>query len=223
MPKRTREYEARKRETILTAALACFAGKGYHRTTVDDIGAEAGLSKGAIYKYYRSKEDLFLALFQRHSARLMDEIGRAFAEASGGTIGRIGAGADVYFAAMRGEYGRVARVAMECWAEAMRQRKIQAHIRRDYRLWKAFLVDLLRNGVSEGEVRRELDLPALAALIIAISDGLTLARTVGGVSLPWSRLRTALVSLLVSATEPRRSVRRARTAVLGASRAGRSR
>jgi AcrR family transcriptional regulator len=46
----------------MDAALACFARKGYHNTTMDDIVAESGLSKGTLYWYFKSKDDLFLSL-----------------------------------------------------------------------------------------------------------------------------------------------------------------
>ncbi len=51
-----------RRQRIMEAALACFARKGYHKTTMDDIVAESGLSKGTLYWYFRSKDDLFFSL-----------------------------------------------------------------------------------------------------------------------------------------------------------------
>jgi len=40
--------------------------KGYHETTIDDIVAESGLTKGGIYWYFKSKRDIFLSLLDRH-------------------------------------------------------------------------------------------------------------------------------------------------------------
>jgi AcrR family transcriptional regulator len=50
-----------RRAQIIEAALACFTRHGYVNATVDDIAAESGLSKGAIYWYFDSKHDLFQA------------------------------------------------------------------------------------------------------------------------------------------------------------------
>ena len=50
-----------RRAQIMEAALACFTRKGYNNTTMDDIAAESGLSKGSLYWYFKSKEDLFAA------------------------------------------------------------------------------------------------------------------------------------------------------------------
>lgn len=57
----TRRKDARAPE-ILEAALACFAEKGFAGTRMDDIAARAGITKGTIYLYFKSKDELFKAL-----------------------------------------------------------------------------------------------------------------------------------------------------------------
>lgn len=49
------------RDSILQAALSMYAKKGYHKTTVDEIAAEAGVSTGIAYRYFRNKKDMLLA------------------------------------------------------------------------------------------------------------------------------------------------------------------
>lgn len=58
------EIRLEKREKILNAALKLFAGNGYHGTSISMIAEEAGISKGLIYSYFKSKEDLLLELFE---------------------------------------------------------------------------------------------------------------------------------------------------------------
>jgi AcrR family transcriptional regulator len=62
--RKEREKEAR-REEILDAAYKVFVARGLAGSTVDDIANEAELSKGTIYLYFRSKEDLYLAVTNR--------------------------------------------------------------------------------------------------------------------------------------------------------------
>jgi AcrR family transcriptional regulator len=50
---------------ILSAALRCVIGTGYHRTSMEDIVKESNLSKGTIYWYFKNKRALFIALFDR--------------------------------------------------------------------------------------------------------------------------------------------------------------
>src|SRR2546430_5147449 len=62
MPKVVPEYKEEAKSRILDAANRVFAEKGYHEATMDDIGKRLGVSKGAIYLYFSSKEDLFEAM-----------------------------------------------------------------------------------------------------------------------------------------------------------------
>jgi AcrR family transcriptional regulator len=69
-PKRSRRPEARPDE-ILNAALKVFTEKGFAAARVDDVAAAAGVSKGAIYLYFASKEALFEALVRRFAERVV--------------------------------------------------------------------------------------------------------------------------------------------------------
>jgi AcrR family transcriptional regulator len=60
-----------RRAQILDAAIRCFADKGYHGTSIDDIAALTHLSKGAIYHHFRSKREILLAVFEEWSADLL--------------------------------------------------------------------------------------------------------------------------------------------------------
>ncbi|MDZ7374115.1 MAG: TetR/AcrR family transcriptional regulator [candidate division KSB1 bacterium] len=60
-----------RRKSILEAAIRLFAEKGYHETRMDDVAEAAGLSKGALYLYYKSKEDLFCALIEEKVQELI--------------------------------------------------------------------------------------------------------------------------------------------------------
>ncbi|MFG7946619.1 TetR/AcrR family transcriptional regulator, partial [Streptomyces cacaoi] len=62
MPKVTAAYFDARRQEILTAARALFADKGFVRTSMSDIAAAAGLSAGAVYRYFPSRSHLVLAM-----------------------------------------------------------------------------------------------------------------------------------------------------------------
>ena len=74
--RRAREREARRR-AILEAARDTFLEQGIAATTMDDIARRAELSKGALYLYFRSKDELCFALLLEASQALVDAIGRA--------------------------------------------------------------------------------------------------------------------------------------------------
>ncbi|MCS7235456.1 MAG: TetR/AcrR family transcriptional regulator [Armatimonadota bacterium] len=82
-----RVREARKEQTrarILEAARRAFAARGFHATLMDHVAQQAGLSKGALYVHFPSKEELFLALLDDAAATLVDRITQAIAGAHGG-------------------------------------------------------------------------------------------------------------------------------------------
>lgn len=56
---------AQRSEEITAAALRVFARRGLHQTALEDVAKEAGVSKGTIYLYFKSKEDLFIAAAQQ--------------------------------------------------------------------------------------------------------------------------------------------------------------
>lgn len=78
-----REQPSESRERILAAAVSVFSLKGFQRASLDEIAAEAQLTKGAIYWHFRSKNDLFTSLleyrFQQHTAPLAEELALALA------------------------------------------------------------------------------------------------------------------------------------------------
>jgi TetR/AcrR family transcriptional regulator, transcriptional repressor of aconitase len=72
MPKISEERKAERREQILDAARRCFAEHGYEGATVARLEDATGLSRGAIFNYFASKEDLFIELAVEDSRRMSD-------------------------------------------------------------------------------------------------------------------------------------------------------
>src|SRR3989304_4862304 len=76
MPKVLPEYLELRRQQILDAAAACFVRRGFPRTTMQDICDEAGLSPGAVYRYFPSKEEIIEAMSeyrQRQNAERLEQ------------------------------------------------------------------------------------------------------------------------------------------------------
>jgi len=72
MPKISDERKAERREQILDGARCCFAEHGYEGATVARLEREIGLSRGAIFNYFPSKEDLFVELAARDTKRMSE-------------------------------------------------------------------------------------------------------------------------------------------------------
>ena len=69
MPKLSEEVKEARREAILAAARRCFADYGYEGATVARLETATGASRGAIFNYFATKEELFLALADADAAR----------------------------------------------------------------------------------------------------------------------------------------------------------
>ena len=74
MPKLKPEVQHARREHILDAAEHCFARAGFHRTTMHDICKEAGVSPGALYVYFDSKEALIAGISERDRAEFAERL-----------------------------------------------------------------------------------------------------------------------------------------------------
>jgi AcrR family transcriptional regulator len=65
MPKVVQEYKEQAKSRIIDTARQIFSEKGYHETTMEDVGKALGVSKGALYLYFPSKEELFKAIVEK--------------------------------------------------------------------------------------------------------------------------------------------------------------
>jgi AcrR family transcriptional regulator len=73
-PRTRQEFEEireSKRRKILDSAVECFATSGYHAVTISDLAAHAGISKGLMYNYFSSKDELLKAIFNEIMSEMM--------------------------------------------------------------------------------------------------------------------------------------------------------
>ena len=173
MPKVSEAHLASRRQQILEAAQRCFAREGFHRTTMQDVVREAGLSPGAIYRYFPSKAELVAAIAgERHEreAALLE------ASALGGNAPEdLRRAMQRFFEPLAEPAEReTRRVGIQLWAEALRDPHVLPVVRRGVDLPRARLATLVRSGQTRGELRRDLDADALARAMIALFHGFVL-------------------------------------------------
>src|SRR5260370_17032628 len=71
MPKVSEEYRQARRAQILAAARGCFIRQGFQETSMADLLAEAGLSSGAVYNYFSSKEEMIVAIAEENIGQVI--------------------------------------------------------------------------------------------------------------------------------------------------------
>jgi AcrR family transcriptional regulator len=152
----------RRRGRILAAAERLFAEHGFLKTTVDEIAAAAGVSKGLVYAHYASKEDLLAAVWAQLVAGWTEatELGTKFSpDAVADSIGSF-LDASLRYARANPMLRRI--IAQDPGSLLPHQREGVAAFARGYR---SRLEPVLARGVRSGELRPDLDVARTAELI----------------------------------------------------------
>ena len=195
MPKISPSHEQQRRAQILAAATACFARQGYHATSMDDVVRESGLSVGAIYSYFPSKEDLFLAIAEQRTEQTLAYLNDLFRRP--GPLAQKGCEAiDYFFRTLADEAVPLARVHVEFLSEAAKSERIQQRQDQRCQTVRQFLQWLLSNAQREGDIRPDVDVEAAAELMMALSDGILLLSVAGLRHVPLDRLKVAYLAFL---------------------------
>jgi len=167
------QLQSDRQTGILEAAERCFARSGFHQASMQDICAEAGMSPGNLYRYFRSKEALIAGISERNRAQ------------AAATLSEVGKAPD-FFAALA-EHARhhvVERSAEEIGlcAEIMSESRRNPEVGRLYedieRDIKNRLAAMLRSAIERGEVRADLDVESAALVLMVLVDGMSWRRAV---------------------------------------------
>lgn len=167
--------QERRHQRILAAAEELFATQGFAKTTVEEIAAAAGVSKGLVYRHYESKEALLEAIW----LRLVDDwtVATHRVKVSGGSL------ADAIGEAMRLSFEHVRATPLLRRLLAQDPGSILADgaagIAAYGRAYRSQLEPVLEWGVRNGELRADLDVPHTAELIWLLHHSLTRELCVG--------------------------------------------
>src|SRR6476661_7339507 len=196
VPRVSAAHEQEIRRRIVDAAVSVFSQKGYRGATVADVVRESGLSVGAIYTYFASKEALFFEMCDLASARGIEELGKHLAGAQT-TAEKLALAISMFIETVdtfEGEPGQVTLVA--AWAEAEAEPLVREMlVRRRERLVGVGHV-LLQEGIAKGELPAWLDVDAVARGLTALLDGLLLQRIEAGASYRQVDLQRRAVAML---------------------------
>lgn len=197
MPRVSAAHEQEVRDRIVAAALRVFSERGYQRATIQDVVRDSGLSVGAIYTYFRSKDELFLECCDLMTGGGLDTLGTLLAGKET-TAERLATAAVFYIdsidAAPEGGPGLVTLV--QAWAGAETEPRLRDMlVRRRERLVGAGQL-LLREGVARGELPAWIDVDATMRAYIAMLDGMLLQRIEAGESFRPAELERQALAVL---------------------------
>ena len=167
MPKLKPATQAARRENILDAALLCFARAGFHRTTIEDICRGAGISPGALYVYFDSKEALIEGLCERDRDRFIEKFARL--EEAGDFMAALTMLGREYLVDDPPERRLV---VIEMAMEATRNPRIAQIYRSMDRFVNDAFGELFRKLQASGRIAPVVPLDVLTRLFIALGDGI---------------------------------------------------
>lgn len=193
------DKEAKKAE-ILQAAMQVFSQRGVAKTKMADIAVAAGIGKGTIYEYFRSKEEIFAAAFQQVNQRSGELIQQALASTDD-PVEQLRLLIDVSRQTFIEESADFAGIMMDFWAEGIRNKdeKILAIINLEqiYDEYRSLISGILETGIQKG-VFRPVDTASLAAILIAVLDGVMLQWIMTPELIDMKRITDVLIDSLMN-------------------------
>lgn len=174
MPKVSSEYRDGRRAQILAAARRCFVSNGFHQTSMQDLVRESGMSSGAVYRYFDSKDAMIVAIAEEN----LDQVVTIVRESvrGGAAVGAALASALEYVSARHEDDGFGA-IALLVWSEALRNPALATRLQESFDAGVAALAEIA--GASS-VISAELAPEALANTLLCVLPGYLLQLTIQG-------------------------------------------
>lgn len=182
------------RAHLLDAAVRRFAISGYNAASVDEICTEAGVSKGAFYHHFPSKQAVFLALLDGWlktidaglEAMRQPTVPETFIEMT-----RV---LPVIFAAADERLP----MFLEFWLQASRDETVWEATIAPYRHYQAYFARLVADGVAEGSLKPDTDPQAAAQVILSLAVGLFLQGVLDPHGADWQKVAEESMKILMN-------------------------
>ena len=170
MPKVTLEYKELVRTRILESAHRVFSQKGYREATMDEIAEGLGLSKPALYRYYKSKEELFREIFKLFNQATAKALRESF---KGGRL------AGETFFALIDKWGWTPNLFLSAASEAPRNPKLRKILAEGYKTGVDMVGSFIDELKNRGILKDTADSRQIAMGAIAVHDGLLIWEVAG--------------------------------------------
>jgi AcrR family transcriptional regulator len=181
------------RSKIIDSAIRLFSAHGYNTASVDDICAEAGISKGAFYHHFKSKQELFLALLDGW----LQTIDNAIEASKDKTVPETFMQITEAFPFIFETAGEGLPMFMEFWLQASRDEKIWQASIAPYRRYHKYFTALIKKGVDEGSFV-EVDPELTSRMIVSTAMGLLLQSLMDPKGANWEKVARDSTNLLIN-------------------------
>jgi AcrR family transcriptional regulator len=188
VPKISAAARSERRKQLVDAGWRCAGRMGYRDMTVDDVCDEAGVSKGAFYGYFGSKQDLLIALLEEDEAAL-DAVLEALNGRDMSNVTRLRS----FTREMceRGADQAGVQLRSDLWAAILTEREVREQFASAVQRRRAILRRWIDDGIAGGELTA-VPANALASVLLALGDGLTLHSSLDPSGFRWNNIARVL-------------------------------
>ena len=188
MQQRSEETRAR----LLQAASKQFSTSGYDAASVDDICAEAGVSKGAFYHHFPSKQALFIALFEDW----LKGVDAGLEAARKSTVPETLTSMSHMLPLIFDQAGGQLPMFLEFWRQASHDDAVWKMINAPYQRYLDFFSELINQGIKEGSFRK-VDPESASQVIVSIAVGLLLQGLIAPDGTDWQKAAEESIKILM--------------------------
>ena len=168
MPRTTAAHASEMRERILGGAHRAMLSGGYRGATMPAIAAEADVSVGLLYRYFESKEELYLAMCEAVTQAQLDELAVQISQITDARE-RLARAVGYFVESLDTEHWGA--VVTTGWAEADIKPALRDMLRRRCDQIRAFAAMFLREAIARGEIEPEVDVEELSLATTMLMDG----------------------------------------------------
>ncbi|NIK57412.1 TetR family transcriptional regulator [Kribbella shirazensis] len=181
MPKVTDEHRLARRAQIVAAARTCVIEEGFHKTTMADVIRESGLSAGAVYGYFKSKEEIVGAIAE-DALSTVDEVFEQILATEGPLTPVAALETALKHVVVIAERpgGDVTRVGVQAWSEALRNPAVMATAADKYTRLRDHFEAVVRRAQADGTVDPDANPKHVAQVMFGTLPGFILQRLVIG-------------------------------------------
>jgi TetR/AcrR family fatty acid metabolism transcriptional regulator len=160
------------KETIIQESISLFLANGYRGTSVKEITEAAGIGRGTLYWYFKSKDDILISIFERFEQVFVEGLIKAVNERQGDFTAKYRA-----FHKFATEFARDQRALAIVFNTLLNEivgtnTEPERVVKRVYERYRRFLESMIEDGKKEGSVKADLDPSLYAHVIIASHTGM---------------------------------------------------
>jgi len=199
MARRPDSSEIRKNQ-ILDAATKVFVRQGFQHARMDDIVEESGLSKGTLYWYFKSKEDIINAILRRLFTGDLENL-ENLVQAEGTASERLVQLTNDRVIGLK-RMSSLVPIIFDFYAVAVHQQWVQQFIGEYFKHFRTLLEDLIQQGIDTGEFR-PVNTTKAAISLASLYEGLTLHWLMDPQTVQWEILSENSIPMLLDGLKVR--------------------